>query len=130
MLSHSALDIERYLWGMRRGCAGDFQGMRPPFGGCACKLLPKWMGFGGLQTSPLTPFIILKGGEEVGESPVRQVFLESYNGVLMWVPAALCIQVPTGILNPYSLLSDTDRGRFRVKILTLLWATTMLDLTP
>ena len=94
MLPHSALDIERYLWGMRWGCAGDSQGMRCPFGGCACKLWPKRMGFEGLKVSPLTPFIILKGvegvGEGVGESPVRQGFLEFYNGVLMWVLAALC----------------------------------------
>ena len=61
-----AVNIQITFRGMRRGCAGDSEGMRSAFGGCAPKLWPKGMGFGGLETSPLTPFIILKGVEGGG----------------------------------------------------------------
>ena len=53
--------------GIRRGFAGDSRGIRRLFGGFALKMHAFAVSFRGIRSRPLTPFIILKGEQDVFE---------------------------------------------------------------
>ena len=55
--------------GIRGGSAGDPRGIRAWFGGSAPVAVCSRLGFGGIRLRPLSPYIILKGGNVIFSGP-------------------------------------------------------------